>query len=381
MIMNALLKFARERQAEIVQLTRRFVECESPSEDRIAVDRMTDLVADVVGGLGQVSIFNGGEYGKHLRCEFALPGRKKDGSILLLGHADTVWPVGTLHSMPFRQTGGRLWGPGVLDMKSGVAFSIFAIRALVELDHSVSRRVFLQLNSDEEIGSPSSRSLTEEIGRKSSAVLVLEFGDGTTGKLKTSRKGVAVYNVEVTGSNSHAGLDLEKGANAILELSKHIMHVSGIGNPARGTTVNVGLISGGTRPNVVPAEARMDIDVRFARMCEVVGVQSKLEALAPFDKRCKLHVTGGVRRPPMKQSAASRSLFQRARSLAGEIGVPLEESATGGTSDGNFTAALGVPTLDGLGGVGEGPHALYESIFENRIPDRVAMLAGLIASL
>jgi glutamate carboxypeptidase len=266
-------------------------------------------------------------------------------------------------------------------MKSGVAFSIFAIRALVELDHPVSRRVFLQLNSDEEIGSPSSRALTEEIGRKSSAVLVLEFGHGTAGKLKTSRKGVAVYNVEVTGCNSHAGLDLEKGANAILELSKQITHVSGIGNPARGTTVNVGLISGGTRPNVVPREARMEVDVRFARMREVVAVEEKFAGLAPFDKRCKLQISGGVRRPPMMQSAASRALFRKARSLASEIGVPLEESATGGTSDGNFTAALGVPTLDGLGGVGEGAHALNESILENRIPDRVALLGGLIASL
>jgi glutamate carboxypeptidase len=223
--------------------------------------------------------------------------------------------------------------------------------------------------------------LTEEISSKSAAVLVLEFGCGETGKLKTSRKGVAVYNVMVRGEESHAGMDFQQGANAIVELSRQIVQVAELGNPALGTTVNVGLISGGTMPNVVPGEARMEVDVRFTSGEEAGAVHRNFQALKPFDQRCTLRVEGGMRRPPMPCSAGNRSLFQKACSLAREIGVSLEESASGGTSDGNFTAALGIPTLDGLGGIGEGAHAPNEGILEERIADRVALLAGLIASL
>src|ERR1700678_1349655 len=185
-LINEILRFARDHQQQIVDLTRRFVECESPSHDRMAVDRMTDLAAGVFSEYGTVKRLNGGQYGRHLRCEFRLPGRKRDGAILILGHTDTVWPCGTLRSMPFRRSGGRLWGPGVLDMKSGLVFCAFAVHALIELNRPVTPRVILQLNSDEEVGSPSSRPHPEEIARRSESVLVLEFGTGTDGKLKTS---------------------------------------------------------------------------------------------------------------------------------------------------------------------------------------------------
>jgi glutamate carboxypeptidase len=379
--MKALLEFAHAHQAEIVGLTRRFVECESPSGDRTAVNKMTDLIADVLRNFGTIRILDGGKYGKHLRCEFTLPGSKRDGQIVILGHSDTVWPIGTLACMPFRHADGRLWGPGVLDMKSGLAFLVFAIRALIELDRQVNRRVFLQVNSDEEIGSPSSRPLTEEIAINSAAALVLEFGTGLDGKVKTSRKGVAVYTIVVKGQESHAGVDFENGASAIIEIAKQIGRISRFNNIARGTTVNVGLISGGALSNIVAGEARMEVDVRVARMNEAAALHRRFLALRPFDKRCSLYVDGGLRRPPMVRSAGIETLFREAQFLAQQIDIPLEESATGGTSDGNFTAALGVPTLDGLGGVGEGAHASNESILEDRIADRVALLAGLIEAV
>ncbi len=281
--------------------------------------------------------------------------------------------------MPFQQEQGRLWGPGVLDMKSGLAFFVFAMRAIRELDVPVPHKVVLQLNADEEVGSTTSRALTEEAARRSHRVLVLEPGTGLAGKLKTARKGTGSYRVTVHGKASHAGVDFEAGASAVVELARQIERIAGFTDLIRGVTVNPGVISGGTRSNVVAAEARADVDIRIARLKDAPALDRKFRALRPFDKRCRIEVTGGLNRPPMERSRGIRELFGQARELAREIGVELEESSTGGGSDGNFTAALGVPTLDGLGGVGEGAHALNESILVDRIADRTALLAKLIA--
>ena len=262
--MNRILPLAQAKQSGIIKVLREFVECESPSDDPAAVNRFVDFVASKVAGKAKVRTFPGGRFGRHLRCEFNLPGRRKEGQILALGHSDTVWAMGTLANMPFRQVKGRLWGPGVLDMKSGIAFFIFAMNILRELDVPVGRKVVLQLNSDEEVGSESSRSLTEEAARKSVAVLVLEPGTGLEGRLKTARKGVGAYNVRVTGKASHAGVDFEAGASAILELARQIERIAGFTNLAKGITVNPGVISGGTRSNVVAAEARAEVDIRIA---------------------------------------------------------------------------------------------------------------------
>jgi glutamate carboxypeptidase len=291
-----------------------------------------------------------------------------------------VWPMGTLRSMPFRQEKGRLWGPGVLDMKSGLAFFVFAMRALRELEIPVSKKVVLQLNADEEVGSHTSRALTEAAAKRSDLVLVLEPGTGLEGKLKTARKGVGLYRIAVHGKASHAGVDFQAGASAIVELARQIERIAGFSDPKRGITVNPGVISGGTRSNVVAAEAGAEIDIRVVRLKDAALLDRKFHALRPFDKRCAIEVTGGLNRPPMERSRGIAELFARARELARESGVEVEESATGGGSDGNFTAALGVPTLDGLGGVGEGAHALNESILIDRIADRTALLAKLIAS-
>ena len=364
-------------------MIREFVECESPTDDAPSVNRFVDLLASKFEEVARVRTYEGGRFGRHLRCEFQLPGprRKQQGDTLALAHSDTVWPLGTLAQMPFRRKNGRLWGPGVLDMKSGIVFFLHAVHALRELDIPVGRRVVLQVNADEEVGSETSRPLTEEAARSSAAVLVLEPGTGLEGKLKTARKGVGRYAVEVKGRASHAGVDFENGASAIVELARQVERIAGFTQLQRGLTVNPGIISGGTRTNVVAAEARVEVDVRVAHLKDAPVVDKKFRSLRPFDKRCSVQVAGGLNRPPMERTPAIAKLFAIARDHASQLGADLEESATGGGSDGNFTAALGVPTLDGLGGVGEGAHAVNESILINRIADRTALLAMLIASL
>jgi len=379
---DPILAHVQAQQPGIIGLIRRLVECESPSDDPRAVDRFVDLLAAEVGSSGTVQTFPGGKFGKHLACEFALPGpARKKGEILALGHSDTVWPMGTLAGMSFRESEGRLWGPGVLDMKSGIAFFLFAVRTLRQLDIPVPSRVKLLINSDEEVGSNSSRTLTQETARRAKAVLVLEPGTGLEGKLKTARKGVGDYTITVHGHASHAGVDFPAGASAIVELARQMERVAGFTNLKRGVTVNPGLITGGSRSNVVAAEARAVVDIRAPRLRDAESLDRKFRSLKPFDKRCKLEIEGGLNRPPMERSVGVVQLFRTAQQLARDLGVPLEESMTGGGSDGNLTAALGIPTLDGLGGVGEGAHAVNESILIDRIADRTALLAKLIATL
>jgi glutamate carboxypeptidase len=331
--------------------------------------------------MGSIRKHAGGTFGPHLSCEMRLPGRRKNGQVLVLGHSDTVWPLGTLRSMPFRRARGRLWGPGVLDMKAGIASFVFAARALRDLEIAVPSRVLLQLNSDEEVGSPSSRTLTETNARASRAVLVLEPGTGLSGKLKTARKGVGVFAVTVHGRAAHAGVDFSAGASAVLELARQIQRIAGFTNPERGITVNPGVIAGGTRSNVIAETARAEVDVRVPRLRDAASLERKFHRLGAFDTRCRVEVSGGLNRPPMERTPGTVRLFRLAQELGAGMGVTVEESHSGGGSDGNFTAALGVPTLDGLGAAGEGAHAANENILINRIADRTALLAKLLAAL
>ena len=262
-------------------------------------------------------------------------------------------------------------------MKGGIAFFISAMQILRDIDTPVPNRVVMLIVSDEEVGSHTSRVHTEAEAKNSKHVFVLEPGTGLTGKLKTARKGVGDYHLHITGRASHAGVDFESGASAILEAARQIERLAAFTNLGQGTTVNPGVIHGGTRTNVIAAEATVGIDIRVTRLLHAVKLDKKLRTLKPIDKRCKLEIEGGLNRPPMERTKAIASLFAKAKTMASELGVVLEESATGGGSDGNFTAALGIPTLDGLGAVGEGAHAANESILINRIPDRIALLAGL----
>ncbi len=375
--MDPLLAYAQSKQSGTIALLREFVECESPSDDSPALNRFVDLFAARVASIAKVR-----KFGRHLRCEFLLPGpKRKQGQILALGHSDTVWPLGTLSVMPWRESAGRLWGPGVLDMKAGLAFFVTAMHALRELDVPVRRKVVLQINADEEVGSETSRPLTEAAARESDFVLVLEPGTGLEGKWKTARKGVGDYVVTVRGKAAHAGVDFTAGVSAIVELSRQIGVIAGFTNLNRGLTVSPGVISGGTRSNVIAAEARAEVDIRVARLKDAGPLDKRFRGLKPFDKRCTLEIAGGLNRPPMERTPAVVALFRQARAMARELGIALEESSTGGGSDGNFTAALGIPTLDGLGGVGEGAHAANESILIDRIADRTAMIAKLVARL
>jgi glutamate carboxypeptidase len=378
---DPILRYARQKQNDIIALIRDLVEHESPSDNSASVNRCVEVLVERSRGFARVRTLPGGKFGKHLRLEFALPGRKKNGQILALGHSDTVWPLGTLLAMPFHHSRGRLWGPGVFDMKAGLAFFLTAMQALRDLDVPVMRKVVLQVNSDEEVGSPSSRALTEEIAKGSAAVLVLEPSADLDGKLKTARKGVGDYTVTIRGRAAHAGLDFTNGASAIVEMARQIERIAGFTRLERGITVSPGIISGGSRSNVVAAECKAQIDVRVPRQADGKYLERKFCSLRPFDKRCSIEVSGGLNRPPLERSRGVRKLFHLARRLAGELGVELEETSVGGGSDGNFTAALGVPTLDGLGAVGEGAHAPHESILVNRIADRTALLAKLVAAL
>jgi glutamate carboxypeptidase len=376
--MDPLLAYGQSKQADTIAMLREFVECESPSDSPASVNRFVDLFVSRVSSIAKVRTLAGG----HLRCEFLLPGpKRKQGQILALGHSDTVWPLGTLAVMPWREFAGRLWGPGVLDMKAGLAFFVTAMNALRELDLPVRRKVVLQINADEEVGSETSRPLTEAAARESDFVLVLEPGTGLEGKWKTARKGVGDYAVTVRGKAAHAGVDFTAGASAILELSRQIGVIAGFTNLDRGLTVNPGVISGGTRSNVIAAEARAEVDIRIARLNDAGPLDKKFRRLKPFDKRCTLEITGGLNRPPMERTPAIAALFRQAQAMARELGIGLDESATGGGSDGNFTAALGIPTLDGIGGVGEGAHAANESILIDRIADRTALIAKLVAMI
>jgi glutamate carboxypeptidase len=374
--MNPILAWTQAHSDEAIDLIRTFVECESPSDSPADLARFNDLLADAVSGAAECR-----KSGTHLLCEFPGPKNTNRSQILALGHGDTVWPLGTLRQMPFRQADGRLWGPGVLDMKSGLVFLIFAMRALRELEIPVPHTVLLQVNSDEETGSRTSRALTEENAKRSHSVLVLEPGTGLTGKLKTARKGIGDYRLTVKGVAAHAGVDFEKGASAVVELARQVEKIAGLTNVARGITVNPGVISGGTRSNVIAAEAFAHIDIRIPRLRDAAPLQRRFESLKPFDKRCSLELKGGLNRPPLERTAGVQALFALARERAKDLGVELEESSTGGGSDGNFTGALGVPTLDGVGAVGEGAHAPHESILTDRIPDRIALLAELIRSI
>jgi glutamate carboxypeptidase len=371
-VSSAVLRWAVEHQRDVISRIREFVECESPSFDAASLRRFAGLVASQFAGFARV------RFQDHLIAEVALPGRKKSGQVLVLGHLDTVWPIGTLRHMPFREKDGRLWGPGVLDMKSGIAFFLAAVMALRELDIPVARRVVLQLNSDEEVGSHSSRALTERNAARSECVLVLEPGTGLAGKLKTARKGVGDYRVTVRGKAAHSGVDFAAGASAVVELARQIQRIAGFTQMERGITVNPGVISGGSRSNVIAAEAMAHVDVRIPRLRDAQTLDRKFQSLKPLDKRCTIEVTGGINRPPMERTHDNVKLFRLAQQLGREIGIEVEESSTGGGSDGNFTSALGIPTLDGLGGVGEGAHAIHESILIDRIADRIAVLAGLL---
>lgn len=349
------------------------VRMESPTCEPQAVEAVQKVVAGWAGELGGVCRTDSGGV---LEIRFGHAGATRK-PVLLLGHLDTVWPLGTLAGMPWRVEDGWAYGPGVLDMKAGVVMALEAVRLAREAD--AERPIVLLLSADEETGSHRSRTRIEQVAKECRAVFVLEPAQGAQGAYKTARKGVGQFRLEIEGVPSHSGVDFSAGHSAIRELAWQIEQISALTDLERGTTLNVGVVGGGTQSNVLAASAWADIDLRVTSLGNAEAVSQKIQALQPRDAGCRLRLTGGMNRPPMERTAGTVALFEQARELAAGLGFALEEAATGGGSDGNFTSALGIPTLDGMGAVGRGAHAGNESIRIDSLT-RTALLAAMIAN-
>lgn len=359
-----------------------FVRIESHSEDKAGIDRLGRRVAAEWRRRGaQVKIHRHSRRGNRIRAELWLGDGRPAGQILVLGHLDTVYPRGTLQHMPFRIARGCAWGPGAFDMKGGLVLALFAVDSLRALRYSPRKRFVFLWTSDEEIGSGSSREIIEREARRSDAVLVLEPAFGLEGRLKTQRKGGGVVELTVLGRAAHAGINPEAGVNAVHELAFQIERLMSLNNPRRGISVQTNVIEGGVATNVVPAHAQAKLDVRYPRSADSRQLASRIRRLRPVLPGARLEIRVELSRPPLERSAAVRSLFRKARILARQLGIDLGETSTGGGSDGNFTAALRAPTLDGLGAVGEGAHSPGECVVIRKLPERAALIAALLATL
>lgn len=374
--MQDVLQLLQAQQDSMVQDLRTLVEIESPSRNAEQIRKVGDVVEGWLNLLGARSERIASSNGDHRLFRLQSPNPQR---ILILSHADTVWEMGTLSRLPFRLDGDRAYGPGSYDMKGGIVQAVWALKALQTRGMFPCQIDFL-LTSDEEIGSRTSSSLIEELAQGAQAVLVIEPSNPGTYTLKTSRKGVGDFYVTVQGKAAHAGGQPEKGVNAILELSRQVLHVTALGTPSKGTTINVGVIHGGTASNVVPAEAWMHVDLRVTTLSEAQRVEEAMKSLHAFDERARVTVTGGLNRPPFERTDGTAHLYELAREVANSLGFVLGEDASGGGSDGNFTASI-APTLDGLGACGDGAHAEHEHVIVSEMPRRAALLAGLILAL
>jgi glutamate carboxypeptidase len=379
--MRLLLDWLRLRERAMTRLLGQFVRAESPSFDQAAVDRFGRMVASEWKKRGAtVTLLRERERGDHVRVEWRPRGQRTSAQILVLGHLDTVYEIGTITRTPFRVSRGRAWGPGTFDMKGGLVIALYAADALAAVNCWPEKRIVFVWTSDEEIGSGTSRAAIEREARRSEAVLVLEPAAGLDGRVKTARKGVGEIDLIVTGRAAHAGLNAEGGINAIEEIALQIARLARWNQPHRGITVNAGVIEGGTRTNVIAERARALVDLRAPRVTDMLALEGKFYALRPILPGARLEIRGGFNRPPMERKM-SAGLYAKARALSKDMGIALGEAFVGGGSDGNFTAALGVPTLDGLGAIGEGAHSSRENVVIRALPARAALLAGLIATL
>jgi glutamate carboxypeptidase len=369
------------REAEMLARLARYVGAESPSLDKQAVDQFGRMVAADWRERGaKIEFLQQKERGDDLLIRLPAGARRKSGRILLLGHLDTVYDKGTLARMPFRIAGGRAWGPATFDMKGGLVLALAAIDALKRAGTQPPKEIACLWTTDEEIGSESSRRIIEREARHSDAVLVLEPAGEPRGALKTSRKGVGEFELRITGRAAHSGLKPEEGINAVQEMALQIARISKFNQPRKGICVNVNVAGGGTRVNVIAAEAHAIADVRVSNAGAIRTIEKQFRSLKPILPGAKLKISGEVSRPPMERKMCAQ-LFAHAQQLAGQMGMNLEEASVGGGSDGNFTAATGVPTLDGLGAVGVGAHSLHENIVVRALAPRAALIAALLATL
>jgi glutamate carboxypeptidase len=375
---TSLLSACERDRTCLLDQIRELVMHESPSLDRAALDACARVLVRHLEEAGaRVERRQVGETAAHIIASWPGDGKR----VLLLGHFDTVWPCGQILQQPLEERDGRLVGPGIFDMKAGLAIGAAAMR-VVTSHVAASRRpeVTLLATSDEETGSTTSRALIEQFARESAAVLVLEPALAGGG-LKTSRKGVGEFEITAAGVSSHAGVDPGAGASAVHEIARQVVAVQALADPARGLTVNVGVIEGGTRPNVVAEHARALVDVRISRLEDAERVEAAFRSLLSHDPRVALSVVGGVNRPPMERGPGVARLYALAQDVARGLGREVAEGGTGGGSDGNFSAALGVPTLDGLGAIGDGAHARHEHVVIKELAPRAALVAGLLVRL
>jgi len=374
------LRLLKPRLPQMLATLRQFVEAESPSLEKVAADHCCGLIAAAWRNQDvRVERLKQNHRGDHLRIAY-WPGKTRPaGQILVLGHYDTVYSSGALREMPFRISRGKAYGPGIFDMKAGIVQALFALRTLQEANAELRKILVFLWTSDEEIGSESSRKLIEAEARRSDAVFVLEPSFGPRGLLKTARKGVGTAELTVHGRASHAGLAPQEGVNAIHELARQLTRIEKWNDLRRGVTISAGIVEGGSRSNVIPEHARAVLDLRALRVSDMRSLERKLHALRPLHRGARLEISGGFDRPPLERKM-SATLFARAKSLAAQMGLSVGECTVGGGSDGNFTAALDVPTLDGLGAVGDGAHSSHEHILVNTMPIRAALLASLLAT-
>lgn len=374
----------RERQPQLVSLIRALVETESPSGDEAGSRAVVDLLAEAAASarcVNSIDRIDAPGFGQHLIIR-AFQEKAANGSLLLVGHTDTVHSRESIAERPWRLEGDRIYGPGIFDMKANCALAVALLHACDDFDIAPSCGITLALTCDEEVGSASGWPLLREIANKEKVLnaLILE-PSAAGGCVKTGRKGTGIFQMSIEGRAAHAGLDPEKGASAILELAKQIVRLHALNVSGSGIHVNVGVVHGGTRSNVVAAEASADIDVRFSTAAEGITVEEALLNSRADDPRVRVKVTGGINRPPLERTAGVVQLYDLARKIAGLLDYELGETQVGGASDGNFLAAMGIPVLDGLGIDGDGAHAAHEHIIVEDIPLRGALLAGLIASL
>jgi glutamate carboxypeptidase len=375
----ALLRYFSSRQQDLLVGVRALVEQESPTGDAAATSAIIAGLKTRLDAIGATTRLHHTERGTHLISRMTFGQSLHEGPVLLLGHVDTVWPLATLTRRPFRVENGCAFGPGIFDMKSGVEVMVAALEAIHALELQPRREIRLLLSCDEESGSTTSRDLIRSEASDCAAVFVLE-PSLPEGKVKTARKGIANYEVMARGISAHAGLDPEKGVSAILELAHQILALNALNDSNQGINVNVGVITGGTLSNVVAAEARAEVDVRFRTMAQGEDISRRIESMQPVQTGAQIEFRGGINRPPLERTPAVVALFDRARTIASQLGFELGEGASGGGSDGNFTAAQGIPTLDGLGVEGDGAHAAHEHIIVADLPRRAALIAALLTT-
>ncbi len=374
--MGNTLEYLKPQLPHMLDTLGKWVDQDSPTFDKPAVDSLGRQIADAFVEQGAiVEILPQSEYGDHYRLSWGESARQ----ILLLAHFDTVWPLGEASRRPFTVHQGKAMGPGVNDMKAGIAIGLYALQTLVKTGQIPTHRLVFLLTSDEEIGSYTSRAIIEAEAQRSDYVLVLEPARG--GRLITSRKGVGRFTIEVRGIASHSGVDPENGVSAIEEMAHQILNLHALSDLARGTTINVGIVKGGSRVNVIAASAQAEFDLRVTTAADGKRMENAITGLRPNLKGTTITVNGGINRPPFEESTAGLALFRRAQACGARLGLDLNKTGSGGGSDGSLTAALGVPTLDGLGSVGQGSHATDEQILIDSLPERAALLAELILDL